>query len=48
MIGSRQRKQFFIEEAKTDELRKVLLIPFKADTLLSLVESLIDKSKSDE
>ena len=48
MIGSRQRKQFFIDEAKTDELRKVLLIPFKADTLLSLVESLIDLSKSDE
>ena len=24
MIGSRQRKQFFIDEAKTDELRKVL------------------------
>jgi DNA-binding NtrC family response regulator len=48
MIGSRQRKQFFIDEAKTDELRKVLLIPFKADTLLSLVESLIEQSKSDE
>ena len=48
MIGSRQRKQFFIDNAKTDELRKVLLIPFKADTLLSLVESLIDQSKSDE
>ena len=41
MIGSRQRKQFFVDEAKTDELRKVLLIPFKAETLLSLVDSLI-------
>ena len=46
MIGSRKRKQFFIDEAKTDELRKVLLVPFKADTLLSLVESLIEQSKS--
>ena len=48
MIGSRQRKQFFIDEAKTDERRKVLLIPFKAETLLSLVDSLIRQSESDE
>ena len=47
MIGSRQRKQFFIDEANTDERRKVLLIPFKAETLLSLVDSLIRQSDSD-
>ena len=28
--GNRQRKQFFIDEAKTDERRKVLLIPFQS------------------
>ena len=46
MIGSRKRKQWFIDGAQTDDLRKVLLMPFKADTLISLVNALINHSMS--
>ena len=34
MIGSRSRQHFFQAEAKADGLRKILLIPFKASTLI--------------
>ena len=48
MIGSRKRKQWFVDGAQTDDLRKVLLMPFKADTLISLVDALINHSTSVE
>lgn len=41
MIGSRSRQDFFLAEAKTDMFRKILLMPFKANTLLQVVRLLL-------
>ena len=44
MIGSQSRQEFFLAEAKTDAFRKVLLMPFKAKSLLQLVQALLSAS----
>ena len=46
MIGSQSRQEFFLAEAKTDAFRKVLLMPFKAKSLLQLVRALLSASGS--
>ena len=46
MIGSQSRQEFFLAEAKTDAFRKVLLMPFKAKSLLQLVQALLSASGS--
>ena len=46
MIGSQSRQEFFLAEAKTDAFRKVLLMPFKAKSLLQLVQTLLSASGS--
>lgn len=44
MIGSRSQLEFFLAEAKTGVLRKILLMPFKANTLLKVVDALLAAS----
>lgn len=45
IIGSAKQQDFFATEARTDEYRKVLLMPFKASTLSNVVKELITLSK---
>lgn len=44
MIGSQSRQDFFLAKAKTDAFRKVLLMPFKAKSLLQVVRALLSAS----
>jgi CheY-like chemotaxis protein len=46
MIGSRSQQDFFLAEARADAFRKILLMPFKANTLLQVVRSLLSASAS--
>jgi len=46
MIGSRSRQDFFLAEARTDAFRKILLMPFKAQTLLQVVRTLLSAPAS--
>ena len=41
IIGSAKQQEFFANEARTDDFRKVLLMPFKASTLRNVVNELI-------
>ena len=41
IIGSAKQQEFFSAEARTDDFRKVLLMPFRASTLINLVNELI-------
>jgi hypothetical protein len=41
IIGSAKQQEFFATEARTDDFRKVLLMPFKASTLRNVVNELI-------
>ena len=41
MIGSRSQQDFFLAEARADAFRKILLMPFKANTLLQVVRLLL-------
>jgi CheY-like chemotaxis protein len=41
IIGSAKQQDFFSAEARTDDFRKVLLMPFKASTLSNVVKELI-------
>jgi hypothetical protein len=45
IIGSAKQQEFFSSGAKTDAFRKVLLMPFKASTLVGVVKELLEAAR---
>ena len=45
IIGSAKQQEFFASGAKTDAFRKVLLMPFKASTLVGVVKELLEAAR---
>jgi len=46
MIGSRSQQEYFLAAAKTDEFRKILLMPFRSNLLLKVVRTLLAASRA--